>query len=50
MVPAREATVGYAGYFLSFRFFRKSEVDSRQLKVKDHDLQSRLGSTTFRTR
>lgn len=34
MVPALEAALGHAGHFLSFQFFLKSQVDSRQLKVK----------------
>ena len=34
MVPAREAAFGHAGRFLRVQFFRKSEVDSLQLKVK----------------
>ena len=35
MVPAFEAAFGHAGRFLSFQFFRKSEVDSRQLKKEE---------------
>jgi hypothetical protein len=34
VVPALEAALGHAGHFLRLRFFLKSEVDSRQLKVE----------------
>ena len=37
MVPALEAAVGHAGRFLSFQFFRRGEIDSRQSKVKGEE-------------